>query len=345
MGIRINNIEDFIEEVDTKSIFEELLEDEEDEYEDEYYRCRKSKYKSEKDLAHELEGIPVEKKSGRKAKIMDLSDNIFEINKYDRGLIFGNETVITRNKKNRRYHDESDIDDEESINIKKNDHEKEFNIEDLDFEVVSLIDKANKHVPRYERKLEKKKKYIEERRNNPNKKVDKENVRLKSIFDKLDNDGSEVVSSLNRGYQSATPKIDLSFLKFDNLTESESDAVESMFKWITDSVSDESVPEKVRCTIFKIINKFTKTASKNNFLSWMQVIHTIASTLTKSIKGMKLLMMVCDKLSEYSSKYILTSRPAVLCRVVDSGEKEVRYSYFDEESFNDLANDIYQILY
>lgn len=347
MGIRINNIEDFIEEVDTKSIFEELLEDAEDDYEDEYYRERKSKYKSEKDLAHELEGIPVEKKSSRKTRVLELSDNIFEVNKYDRGLIFGNETVVsTRSKRKQSYLNDNDVDDKSNVDERKEDiSEKQFSIEDLDFEVVSLIDKANKHVPRYERKLEKKKRYIEERRNNPNKRVDRENVRLKSIFDKLDNDGYVVSSSLNRACVGSIPKLDLSFLRFDNLTDSESDAVESMFKWITDSVSDDTIPNNIRCSIFKIINKFTKTASKNNFLSWMQVIHSISTALTKSMKGMKLLMMVCNKLSEYSSKYILASRPSVLCRNIETKEKEVKQSYFNEDTFNELANDIYEILY
>lgn len=347
MGIRINNIEEFIEEeVDTKSIFEELLE-EEDEYEDEYHNRRKVKYKSEKDLAHELEGIPVEKKSNRKtARIMDLSDSIFEVNRYDRRLIFGSETVVSsRNKRNRRYHDEDDDIEERVSRVEEKEsiRDNDFTINDLDFEVVSLIDKATKHVPRYERKLEKKKKYIEERRNNPNKRMDKENVRLKSIFDKLDNDGIES-SSLNRAYQSLSPKLDLSFLRFDNLTDIETDAVESMFKWIVDSVSDESVPNSIRNGIFKTISNLTKSASKNNFLSWMQVVHSIAATLTKSMKGMKLLMMVCSKISEYSSKYIFTTRPGVVCRNSQT-EEEVKYSYFDEESFNDLANDIYEILY
>lgn len=344
MGIRINNIEDFIEEVDTKSIFEELLDDEDD-YEDEYYRReRKARYKSEIDLAHELEGIPVEKKSSRKTRIVDLSDNIFEVNKYDRGLIFGNETVVTTRRKNHEKFN-SKKSKEDNDDNKNQSYDKEFTLDDLDFEVVSLLDKANKHVPRYERKLEKKKKYIEERRNSE-KKPDKENVRLKSIFDKLDDGGEYRLSGLNREFnKSIAPALDLSFLRFDNLTAEESHAVESMFKWISESISDETIPDSIRQTVGKTIISFTKSASKNNFLSWMQIIHSISSTIAKTMGGMKLLIMVCGKLAEYCSTYIFASRPAVICRNMDDFDKDRRYSYFNEESFNELTNYMYEILY
>ena len=350
MGIRIDNIEDFIEEeVDTKSIFDELLEEDEYEEEDEYRRRnnKRGRYRTERELAYELEGIPVDKKSHkRKTRNLELSDDVFEVNKYDRRLLFGNEIVVTKNKYHNRNDNYKDKDEYKSSKSKNENHEYDFDIKDLDIQVMSLLDKANVYLPRYERKLEKKKKRIEEKRNNPNKRIDKENRQLKSVFDKLEKNRNSVVGGINKSCDddTTTPKK----LSFNNLTEEESVAVDKMFKWMVDAVNKDDVTDGMRKTIYKVITRFTKAASENNFLSWMQIVHSISSIITKMMNGLKIVTTVFNKLAEYSSKYIFDVKPYVVCRehsmlgIYDDNHSK---SYIDIESFNKLEDEITNILY